>query len=85
MPRYFFSVRKDSHAPDTVSVDLADLATAQGEAASIMGQEMKDHPNAIWTDEEWYVEVADERGLILFTLYCAAIRAAAAGLRPFTL
>lgn len=82
MPRYFFTVRKDSHEPDSVGVDLPDIATAQEEAASLMGQEMRDHPSHIWNDEEWHVEVADERGLILFTLYSAAIRAAAVRMHP---
>ena len=77
MPQYFFHVRKDSHRPDEVGLDLADAEAARRQAALALAEEMKDHPDQIWNDEEWHVEVTDDRGLILFTLYSAAFQAAA--------
>lgn len=77
MPRYFFNIQKDNHVPDNVGVELKDLAEARTEAVRLMGEDLKDHPNALWNDEQWHVQVSDERGLILFTVYSTAIESAA--------
>ncbi len=77
MPRYFFNIHKDHHTPDSTGADLADLEQARVQAARVMAQEMTDHPGDFWNDEEWHIEVTDQRGLILFAVYSAAIHAAA--------
>ncbi len=42
-----------------------------------MGEDLKDHPNEFWNDEEWHVQVSDADGLILFTVYSSAVESAA--------
>ncbi len=76
MPRYFFHIRKDSHKPDTVGVELANTSAAHIEAARVMGKELSENPEAFWNDEEWHIEVTDDRGLILFTVFSSAVDAA---------
>ena len=79
MPRYFFHVRKSDHKPDSTGVELRDASEARIEAAKAMAQELKDNPGDLWKDEEWHIEVTDEKGLILFTVYSSAVEAAASG------
>ena len=79
MPRYFFNIKKDNHTPDTVGVELPDMARARHEAVQLLGADLNDHPDAFWDDEEWKIGVSDENGLVLFTLYCSAIRSSASG------
>ena len=73
MPRYFFNVKKDNHLPDVEGVELPGLEAARLEAVRVMGEDLKGHPDAFWDDEEWQIAVSDERGLVLFTVYCAAM------------
>ena len=47
-----------------------------------MGQMMKDDSQAFWNGEDWRVQVTDEAGMTLFTLYFMAVQAAA--IRPAT-
>ena len=77
MPQYYFHVRKDGRVPDTAGVDLSDLDEAQRRAATVMGEKLKSHPGGFWKDEEWHIEVTDNRGLILFTLFTTGMRSAA--------
>ena len=79
MSRYFFSVCKDSHPPDTSGADLEDAKSARREATLRMAEEMKANPDVIWNDEEWRIDVTDETGLILFSVYSSAIKSAAGG------
>ncbi len=77
MPQYHFHVRKNGHTPDTTDVELSNSNEARRAAARLMGEELKAYPDSFWNDEEWHIEVMDDRGLILFTLYSAGIRSAA--------
>ena len=38
---------------------------------------MKDHAEQIWVDEDWRVDVTDERGLILYVMEISASETAA--------
>jgi hypothetical protein len=78
VPRYFFNIKKDNHPPDTVGLELSDVAEARQEAVRLLGEDLKDHPNEFWNDEEWQIAVSDPSGLILFTLHCAAMDSSAA-------
>ena len=78
MPRYFFNIKKDNHPPDVEGVDLPGLDAARLEAVRVMGEDLKHHPDAFWDDEDWQIAVSDERGLVLFTVYSAAMRSSAA-------
>lgn len=77
MPRYFFNVKKDSHAPDRIGVDLSNAASARLEGVRLLAEDLRAHPDDFWDDEEWEIEVSDEHGLILFTLHSSAIRSSA--------
>ena len=78
MPRYFFNIKKDNLPPDGVGVELPGLDAACLEAVRVMGEDLKGHPDEFWDDEEWQIAVSDERGLVLFTVYSAAMRSSAA-------
>ena len=79
MPRYCFNVRKDSHTPSSVGVELDNVRAARLEAIRLMGDELRHKPDEFWTDQEWYIEVTDDRGLILFTMFSAALGSPATG------
>ena len=60
-----------------MGADLPNIAAARVEAARMMGEDMRDYPEAFWDDEEWQIAVSDERGLVLFTVYGSAMRSSA--------
>ena len=76
MPRYFFHVRKDGREPDTTGVELPGLEEARVEAAECLAQELHDHRRELWNDEDWSIEVTDDRGLVLLIVQSAAFEAA---------
>ena len=78
MPRYLFNIKKNGHEADQVGADLPNVAAARVEAVRMMGQDMRDYPAMFVIDEEWQIAVSDERGLVLFTIYSAAMRSSAA-------
>jgi hypothetical protein len=77
MPRFNIELRTESHVRETVSVESNDLTALRIEVAQFVGEMLRDHANAIWTDEDWRVDVTDDAGLILFVLHISAINAAA--------
>jgi hypothetical protein len=78
MPRFLFHVQKNTQDLDPDSVDLPDLASARIEAVRFMGEQLQFYPKELLKDEDWQVEVADDHGLILFTVFSSAIDSAAA-------
>jgi hypothetical protein len=78
MPRFLFHVQKNTQNLYPASVDLPDLASARIEAVRVMGEQLKFHPEDLLKDEDWQVEVADDHGLILFTVFSSAVDSAAA-------
>jgi hypothetical protein len=57
--------------------DLADNDEARVEAAKRVGTLLHDHAGRLWADEDWQMDVTDERGLILFVIFVQALRAPA--------
>ena len=68
MPRYFFNVQDDHPSFDTEGTELRDLHTARAEAICLTGEILRDMGAKFWAGPEWKLEVADERGQVLFGL-----------------
>lgn len=73
MPRYFFNVRDGRDYPDLRGGEFEDLDAARVEAVRFVGQLLVDRAADFWAGHEWLLEVADEKGLILFVLIFTAI------------
>jgi hypothetical protein len=72
MPFFHFQVRTPSHVLLTEGADFKGFDQARIEAARRVGDLLKKHAGQVWTDEEWQMDVTDEKGLILFVLHVAA-------------
>lgn len=77
LPFYHFEVRTQTHVMITEGAELADSSAARIEAAKRIGKLLHDHAGQIWVDEEWQMDVTDEKGLILYVISVAAMRSAA--------
>ena len=77
MARYFFNICKDGRPADRAGFELQDLAHARREASRQMAEEMKAQTDQFLQDEEWRIEISDETGLILFTVFGTAVQSAA--------
>jgi hypothetical protein len=83
MPRYFFHVQDGSSSPDQDGTELLDVYTAQAQAVRMSGEILRDVGAKFWNGTEWRLEVADERGQILFVLrFSAEERPALTHTRP---
>lgn len=72
MPRYFFHVTDGYSAPDLDGTELPDIYTAQALAIRMTGELLRDMGAKFWNGTQWKLEVAEERGRILFTLHFSA-------------
>ena len=72
MPRYFFHVYDGSSSPDTDGTELPNIYTAQAVAIRTSGEILRDMGAKFWDGTAWRLEVADERGEILFVLRFSA-------------
>ena len=61
----------------TELADLPDSDAARVEAAKRIGLLLHAHAGKLWVDEEWQMDVADDKGLILFVINISAIRSSA--------
>jgi hypothetical protein len=61
----------------TVAVDLRGGDEARVEAARRVGVLLQEHAAKLWADENWQMDVTDERGLILFVIYLQASKSPA--------
>lgn len=68
MPRYHFNIHDGAELPDDVGTELPDLAAARIFAVRLAGECLRDHAAEFWNGEEWKMDVADDQGLIQFTL-----------------
>ena len=82
MAFYHFEVRTPSHVMITVGAELPDGTAARVEAAKRIGALLHDHAQQIWVDQDWQMDVTDEKGLILYSLQVAALRSAATAGQP---
>ncbi len=80
MPRYFFHVRVGADGLDTIGTDLPDRETARLEAIRLSGDILKNDPYRVALGEDWYIEVTDDVGVILFQVTFMVV--AAPALKP---
>lgn len=66
MPRYFFNVYDGVSSPDPTGTELPDWQAARIEAIGLAGAIFKDEAKRIAVGDDWRLEVADERGWVLF-------------------
>lgn len=72
MPRYFFTVHDGRAIPDPDGTELPDIYAAQGQAIEMAGEILREMGAEFWRDTEWRMEVAGERGGVLFVLRFSA-------------
>ena len=82
MPRYFFHIYDGYSAPDQDGTELPDIYTAQAEAIRLSGEVLREMGAKFWNGTDWKLEVADERGLVLFVLRLSAEERAQLRLKP---
>ena len=73
MPTYHFEVRTPTHVMVTEGIDLPDSTAARVEAAKRIGDLLRVHAGEIWVDQDWQMDVTDERGLILYVIAVCAL------------
>ena len=71
--RYFFHVRDGQYVPDEDGIELPSLDAAKRQAAEFAGKLLADNAEQFWGGDDWFVEVTDADGLMLFKLLFAAI------------
>ena len=77
MALYHFNVIDGFTIPDPVGVELPDLRQARIQATRLAGDLLRYSTDRFLNDREWRLEITDEYGLILMTLYLTAIDAPA--------
>lgn len=77
MARFFFHVHDGTTILDNEGTVLPDLPTARKVAVQFAGEMLRDLGRDLEDGEDWKVDVADEHGLILFTILLAALDAPA--------
>jgi hypothetical protein len=73
VPRYFFHTQDGVTVPDESGVELADVQEARLEAASLVGQMLRDDRAEFWRSEALSLSVTDPDGLTLFTILVSAV------------
>lgn len=72
MARYFFNVRDGAERPDREGTELAGQLEARRAAMQIGAELLRRDGRQFWDDPNWQIEVTDEQGVILFTVYISA-------------
>ena len=77
MAKYNIELRTQDRVWDTFSFEKDDIRALRIEMAQFVGTLLKDHAEQVWEDQDWRVDVTDERGLILFVMHISATDTAA--------
>ena len=72
MARYHFNLYDGHNLLDDEGLQLASLSEARTQGVKFVGHALSDAGEAVFRDQEWRLEVTDERGLILFAVYVSA-------------
>jgi hypothetical protein len=75
VPRFHFHVHDGVEHPDPEGSDLPDIPSARKYAVRYFGEMLQDEPSTFWNGEELRMQVADETGLLLFSLHFIAVNA----------
>ena len=74
---YNIELRTEKRVWETLAVESADLTALRIEVACFVGDLLKEHASKIWVDEDWRIDVTDEKGLILYVMHISAVQAPA--------
>ena len=72
MPRFYFHVFDGTSVPDLEGTELPDVYTAQTQAIRTSGELLRDIGARFWDGTLWRMDIADERGVVLFVLRFSA-------------
>jgi len=62
---------------EIIVVEREDIAELRIEMARFVGELLRDHAAQLWLDQDWRVDVTDDRGLILFVMHISVSDTAA--------
>ncbi len=79
VPRFFFHVHDGQDFVDHVGTELPSILDARRHAARYAGELLQTDPELFWSGHQWQMDVADERGSILFQLMFVGIDSPAVG------
>jgi hypothetical protein len=78
MPLFNFVIHDRPGTQQPEPIDLPDLRIARSEAVVLAGQLLKDADGAFWEEgSNWRIDVADEDGLVLYSVLIIGIAAPA--------
>ena len=78
MAKYSIELRTASHVSEALVVGSDDHTALRIDVAKFVVELLKDHAGQIWKDEDWRVDVTDERGLILYIMHISATQSESA-------
>jgi hypothetical protein len=73
MPRYYFTLDDHEREVDEDGTELASPDEAKTQAVRFASAWLRDHPDRIWEGANLKVEVSDESGTLLFTVFAKGI------------
>ena len=68
MARYHFCIDGDGHMDDQMGVELPNLVAARRQAATLVGELLRDRPDEFWAVARLRATVTDDDGRTLFTI-----------------
>ena len=77
MPRFFFHTHDHEDHHDNDGRELPSIEAARETALSYLIEQLKDHPQEFLADAHWEVQVENDQGLTLMTLYISEVDAPA--------
>ena len=77
MARFNIQLRTDERVWDSMVVERDDHDALRIEMAVFVGELLRDHAQRIWEDQDWRVDVTDDKGLILYVMHISATDTAA--------
>lgn len=75
--KFNIELRTDKRVWETLLIESPNLTALRVEVAQFVGDLLKEHAGKIWADEDWRVDVTDEKGLILYVMHISAAQAPA--------
>ena len=77
MPRYFFNVVGAADDPDDEGIELPNISDARSACVRAAGEYLREHPEIVWSGDEFRIETRNASGLILFTFIALGVDAPA--------
>lgn len=76
MPRYFFNVHDGRTVRDEIGTELPDHDAARAMAVRASGEAIEELGSDFWSGDGWQMDVTDEEGELLFSLYFSSSKPA---------